>query len=264
MVVLHATDPATVFLSAIARTAEPSIEAIERALYEDRSLVRTLAMRRTLFVASREVLPIVESSSTPAVAAVRTYTWHLRDRWLGHEPSPLAPAVARAELVRRWLATFGPGTMTDLKWWTKWKVGEVTDALAGTGAVEVELDRGTGWVLPDDLEPSPRPGPWAALLPSLDPTPMGWKERGWFLGPHDAPLFDRNGNIGPTVWVDGRIVGGWGQRPDGEVVTELLEDVGAEHRALIDAEVDRLGDCIGETVVKPSFPTPLQQQISGS
>lgn len=354
MVVLHATDPATVFLSAFARMVEPSVEAVELALYEDRSLVRTLAMRRTLFVASREVLPAVETSSTPAVAAVerrrleeglaaggvadpaqwlddvagdirealgsdgaparelttrvprlatrilmgrgtkhpleagatsrtlgvlanegvlvrgrpggawtgRMYTWHVRDAWLGAEPDPLSPAEARADVVRRWLATFGPGTMTDLKWWTKWKVGEVKDALAAAGAVEVDLDEGTGWLLPDDLEPVTEDRPWAALLPSLDPTPMGWKERGWFLGPHEAPLFDRNGNIGPTVWVDGRIVGGWAQRPDGEIVTRLLEDVGAEHRALIATEAERLSACIGATVVKPSFPTPLQKELS--
>ena len=101
-----------------------------------------------------------------------------------------------------------------------------------------------------------------ALLPSLDPTPMGWKERDWYLGPHEGPLFDRNGNIGPTVWADGRIVGGWSQRPDGEVVTELLEDVGIDHRTLLDAEVERLSACIGDTVVKPSFPTPLQKRLS--
>ena len=36
---------------------------------------------------------------------------------------------------------------------------------------------------------------------------MGWKERDWFLGEHAEPLFDRNGNAGPTVWRDGRVVG---------------------------------------------------------
>ena len=32
-------------------------------------------------------------------------------------------------------------------------------------------------------------------------------------------LFDRNGNAGPTVWWDGRVVGGWSQRGDGEIVS---------------------------------------------
>ncbi len=60
--------------------------------------------------------------------------------------------------------------------------------------------------------------PSAALLPTLDPTTMGWKERDWYLGEHASLLFDSNGNAGPTVWWDGRVVGGWSQRRDGEIV----------------------------------------------
>ena len=70
--------------------------------------------------------------------------------------------------------------------------------------------------------------PWVALLPALDPTTMGWQARDWYLGSHKAQLFDRNGNAGPTIWLDGRIVGGWAIRDAGEVVTGLLEDVGRE------------------------------------
>ena len=75
------------------------------------------------------------------------------------------------------------------------------------------------------------PEPWVALLPGLDPTTMGWKRRDWYLPPGHVPLlFDRNGNAGPAVWVDGRIVGGWVQRRNGEIATRLLDDVGREQR----------------------------------
>ena len=117
-------------------------------------------------------------------------------------------------------------------------MGQTRTALADVGAVEVALRRR------DRLGASGRPGavraakPWVALLPSLDPTTMGWKERDWYLGDHGPALFDRNGNAGPTVWVDGRIVGGWAQRATGEVVYELLEDVG---RAATTAVVPRRG-----------------------
>ena len=61
---------------------------------------------------------------------------------------------------------------------------------------------------------------------------MGWKQRAWYLDPEvGAAVFDRNGNGGPTVWVDGRIVGGWVQRRDGTIAVRLLTDVGAEQRA---------------------------------
>ncbi len=57
---------------------------------------------------------------------------------------------------------------------------------------------------------------------------MGWQARDWFLGEHRAALFDRTGNIGPTVWWEGRVVGGWAQRASGEIVLRLLEDIGAD------------------------------------
>jgi hypothetical protein len=82
---------------------------------------------------------------------------------------------------------------------------------------EVDLGATAAYVLADDLDPTPMPDPSAALLPTLDPTTMGWKERDWYLGPHGPTLFDSNGNAGPTVWWEGRVVGGSSQRRDGEI-----------------------------------------------
>jgi len=119
----------------------------------------------------------------------------------------------------------------------------------------------TGYVLPDDTEPDPTPDPWIALLPALDATTMGWKDRDWYLGPHRPTLYDRSGNAGPTIWVDGRIVGGWAQRRSGEVVTRLLEDVGAETACGIAAEAARLESWLGPTRISASFPTPLEIEL---
>ena len=103
--------------------------------------------------------------------------------------------------------------------------------------------------------------PWVALLPALDPTVMGWAGRDWYLGPHRPALFDTNGNAGPTVWSDGRVVGGWAQRADGEVVVRFLEDAGAEARAAIEAEAARLGDWLGTVRITPRFRTPLELEL---
>jgi hypothetical protein len=362
VVVFHASDPATVFLSALARLADPSIRAVEEALYGQRTVVRALAMRRTLFVAPVGLLDALERSSTDEVAlrerqrleqamadsgfddpaqwmataatriaeAVadgglparslttrvpmladrltlgagskwatevgatsrvlgqlaaegllvrgrpsgdwtgRQYRWHLRSEWLGlrARPWPASPPLTRVdasvEVVRQWLERFGPGTIDDLKWWTGWPLSQLRPALATLDTVEVDLDGTTGLMLGDDQEPAKPVEPWVALLPSLDPTPMGWKERHWYLGPHEGPLFDRNGNIGPTIWADGKVVGGWAQRSDGSIVTRLLEDLGAEHRALVEAKAARLEAQLDGIVVKPSFKTPLQRELSGS
>ncbi len=355
VVALHATDPATIYLSALARMTDPSIESVEAALYDDRTLVRIMAMRRTLWVATTTTLGTIEASSSSDVAALerkrlttfltdsgvddagtwlddaasevmdaldeggqparsitklvprlatkivagagtkneveigatsrvlllmavdgllvrgrptgawtgRQYTWHRRDRFLGELSAAPEPDDAAAALVGAWLDAFGPATFDDVRWWTGWTVGKAKAALAANPVEEVVLEgEETGLVLVGDAEPSADPGPWAALLPSLDPTAMGWKARAWYVGDHTAALFDRNGNIGPTVWVDGRIVGGWCQARDGEIRIGYLEDVGSDHRAQVDAEAERLTAAIGDVVVKPSFPTPLQKELA--
>jgi hypothetical protein len=117
-------------------------------------------------------------------------------------------------------------------------------------------------VLADDVAPAAATEPWAALLPALDATPMGWSQRDWFLGDHRPQLFDRSGNVGPTVWWDGRIVGGWAQRADGEIAFRLLEDVGADARAAVEAEAARLGAWIGDVRFTPRFRTPLERELS--
>ena len=135
-------------------------------------------------------------------------------------------------------------------------------ALATVGAVEVDLDGVPGLVLADDLMPPAPAEPWVALLPALDPTVMGWSGRGWYLGEHGPTLFDRNGNAGPTVWWDGRIVGGWANRKDGEIAVRLLEDVGADGVAAVEAAAGRLADWLGPVRVTPRFRTPLERELS--
>ena len=181
-------------------------------------------------------------------------------------PAPLPrldPVAARTELVRRWLAAFGPGTLADLGWWTGLPLGQVRAALAAIEPVEVDLGGTTGFVLSEDDEPEPEPEPWVALLPALDPTVMGWKERSWYLGEHGRTVFDTAGNAGPTVWWSGRIVGGWAARKDGEVAFRLLEDVGSDGATAVEAEAERLAAWLGETRVIPRFGTPLERELAG-
>jgi hypothetical protein len=170
--------------------------------------------------------------------------------------------AAQAELVRRWLRAFGPGTAADLQWWTGWTAGELRRALTQVDTVEVELDGTIGLVLRDDVDPAAVPEPWVALLPALDPTVMGWTGRGWFLGQYGPALFDRSGNAGPSVWCDGRVVGGWAQRADGEVVFRLFEDVGSDAVRAVEAAAERLATWLGKLRVTPRFRTPLERELT--
>ena len=509
LVGLHSSDPVTVYLAARARLQRFAVADLEQALYEARSLVRVLGMRRTLFVLPRPLAAVINAACTRALApaerqrlcrllreqgiaadaerwladvearvlaaladqgqatakeltaavpelalklsfgegrswagtvgiSTRTlfllateariirarprgswissqYRWAPAAAWLGEELARPDPEAARAALLQHWLAAFGPGTLTDITWWTGWPVRQVRAALAAVGAVEVELETGmglpgsgapggatptgaapqsglpgmgvpggatptgaapqsglpatgvpgdvapeaapaavapgsgvpgdvapeaapaavapgsgvpggaapaavalgsgvpgeaapaatapgsagsgpgdsvggasagtpapegaglwgpvapdvgarvTGFVAAGDLAPAPAVGHWCALLPALDPTVMGWKERSWYLGAAaQRQLFDRNGNAGPTVWADGRVVGGWAQRRDGTVAVELLEPVDAAMRERIDAEAMRVGEWLDGTVVTPRFRTPLEKRLASA
>jgi Winged helix DNA-binding domain len=354
IIALHGTDPASVYLSAWARTDSVDKAAIEHALYEERSLVRMLGMRRTVFVVPTALMPVIQAACADQIAerlrrqltqvvaaagiAPDAATWlkdvgegtlrvlaargsatgaelardepRLRTQIIAAQDNPYGGAVnlttrlltllsaeglivrgrprggwtstqftwsaapqrtdlpvaaARAELARRWLATFGPAPLSDLQWWTGWTAAQVRQAVSSLGLTEVDLGGTPGVLLTGDEAPTAPAEPWAALLPALDPTAMGWRERSWYLGEHTAALFDRSGNIGPTAWWDGRIVGGWAQRKDGEISVRLLEDVGAEAEAAITAEAERLGAWIGPGVtITPRFRTPLERELSGS
>jgi hypothetical protein len=174
----------------------------------------------------------------------------------------LDAGAARVELARRWLLSFGPAPVSDLQWWAGWTGGQTKKALAALPVAEVDLDGQAGVVLAHDCEFPDEPAAVAALLPALDPTPMGWQSRGWYLGPHGPALFDRTGNIGPTVWWAGRVVGGWAQRASGEVAFRLLEDVGADAVAAVAAEAARLEAWLGPARATPRFRTPLERELS--
>jgi hypothetical protein len=190
------------------------------------------------------------------------YHWAAADTWLPGGLPPMDEERAQVDLVSRWLLRYGPASLTDVAWWTGWPKGRASAVLTRVGAVEVTLEDGIGFVHPDDVDPVVAPDPWVALLPGLDPTTMGWKQRDWYLSDHGVQLFDVNGNAGPTVWSDGRVVGGWAQRQSGEIVVELLEDVGTESADRIQAEAGALEQWLSGQVVIPRFRVPMERRLS--
>ena len=68
MTVLHATEPPSVYLSLLARVDDITVDDVDRALYRDRTLVKQLAMRRTVFIFTRDLLPAAWGSASARVA----------------------------------------------------------------------------------------------------------------------------------------------------------------------------------------------------
>ncbi|MCI0543239.1 MAG: winged helix DNA-binding domain-containing protein [Actinobacteria bacterium] len=191
------------------------------------------------------------------------YRWARMVDWTGLEPVRLEEPVARVEMARRYISTHGPVTLGDLRWWTGWTLAQTRRALSELDLVRVDLDGGEdGYLLSGDVAAPPDSSLAVTFLPALDPTVMGWKERVWYLGPHAKDLFDTNGNAGPTIWVSGRIVGGWGQDDQGRVVHRLLEDVSSGAVREIETVAARLGEWLGGMVVMPRFPSPLGRRIA--
>jgi hypothetical protein len=192
------------------------------------------------------------------------YEWAPVEKWLPGGVPRLEPNVAQVEMVRLYLSRFGPATLGDVAWWTGWNLGDTRKALSQLDTAVVGLDGELGHVLGSDIESVTEPASWIALLPALDPTSMGWYVRDWYLPPEcRVALFDRTGNIGPSIWCDGRIVGGWAQRPDGTVVWRLLQDIGRDLTAAVAAEAERLAGWMGEVRVIPKFRTPLEKELAG-
>src|SRR4051794_4444285 len=122
LVGLHGSDPTTVFLSAAARVRSPAtaVGALERALYEERVLVRTLGMRRTMFVVPLDLVPVVQAACTDALVAgqrrrvVRLIEEHGvapdPEAWLAElEAKTLAELRARGEATGAELSKAVPG-----------------------------------------------------------------------------------------------------------------------------------------------------------
>jgi hypothetical protein len=182
--------------------------------------------------------------------------WQRMDDWLGGPVQPLDARQGYEELVRRWLERFGPGTQDDIVWWLGATKFIVRRALVDVAAVEVDLDDGqVGFALPDDVgDEPPESDPWAALLPVLDATTMGWKSRGFYLDPDEVSyLFDTNGNAGTTAWWNGRIVGCWVQEPDGRVRVVARHRLEKQAVRALETEASRLTDWLGGVMIRSVY-----------
>ena len=86
MIGLHATDPASVYLSVLARSAASTLKDVSAAMYEQRRLVRWLAMRRTLFVFLTVDVPLIQAAVSTPLAAVLSRQLASRIRRNGTDP----------------------------------------------------------------------------------------------------------------------------------------------------------------------------------
>ncbi|PWD51015.1 hypothetical protein C8046_10500 [Serinibacter arcticus] len=362
VVALHSTDPAAMTLGVLARTRATDVDDLHRALYADRTLVRLLTMRRTVFAVDTALAPAFLAATATSVAATQRrrthallveggvttdpaawlaraedvgrafladagvfaskdlaaadpllatrmrfgegataveqsvasrlltlwsseglvvratvaggwtstqFRWAPTAAWLGELPPSPDLATGSAIVAGAYVARYGPVTVDDLEWWTGWTKTHTRATLAalrdGGAIARVEVAEGEAYVVAGDVAEVAAPEPWVALLPALDPSAMGWKHRDFHLGPHRAEVFDRNGNAGPTAWVDGAVVGGWAIRDDGTIGLDLLQEVDDVARGRLEERAGEVEAFLAGTVVKARARgwTPSEKRVRG-
>ena len=191
-----------------------------------------------------------------------TYTYAAMDTWLDGGLGDLGEREAARDLALRWLRAFGPGTAADLQWWAGWTAATTRAALADCGAVEVRLEEGTGYVAPGDEDPVEPVGRGWPCCPGSTRRRWAGNAAGGTCRQACEDAFDRMGNAGPTIWVDGQVVGAWVQAPDGELRTHLFLDVGRDRRSEIESRAYELAQMIGDTRFTVRFPSRISARLS--
>ena len=178
------------------------------------------------------------------------------DQWIGGWRE-VAPDDAWRELLRRWLATYGPATLEGVRRWFGIEREDAERRLGDAGAREVKIERIVAWTLDEASPHSCVGGASVRLLAQYDPYIVRSHPRESLVSEAARArirTFKRGrfeGATGvPVLLVDGVVQGVWDRRTHGgrieisvEPVVRLTND---QHRELED-EVARIGRFFGRS-----------------
>lgn len=176
------------------------------------------------------------------------------DRWLGHF-EPVAPREAMAEVIRRYLAVYGPATRETFARWFGMRsaaqagreMKRLGDELATVSLADEEL-----WMLAADVASAARAEPAGVvnLLPAFDQYVVAAprEETPVLATAHKSGVYRPQGWLSPVLLVDGQIAGVWRHTLKGgrlTVVVEAFEGLDASVREGAEAEAARLASHLG-------------------
>jgi hypothetical protein len=158
------------------------------------------------------------------------------------EPEMHDPTEARAELLRRYLAAFGPSSRRDMVAWSMMHVPELQRALDRIeplrrfrdeqGRELVDVPRAP---LPDPDTPAP-----VRFLPKWDNVLLAFSDRTRVLPEqYRKRVIRMNGDVAQTFLVDGFVAGVW-RVENGRVVLEPFAALSRSARRELDDEAGRL------------------------
>jgi hypothetical protein len=157
------------------------------------------------------------------------------------EPEEHDPTEARAEILRRYLAAFGPASRRDIRTWVMMRVPEIQRALDRLelrrfrdehGRELLDVPRG---LLPDADAPAP-----VRFLPKWDNVLLAFADRTRVLPEqYRKTVIRMNGDVAQTFLVDGIVAGTW-RVEDGRVVPEPFAALPDSARRELEDEAGRL------------------------
>jgi hypothetical protein len=174
-----------------------------------------------------------------------TALWHARrdGRFVAiEEPEAHVPVEARAEILRRYLAAFGPASRRDIVAWSMMHVPEIQRALDRLepllrfrdehGRELLDVPRAP---LPDPETPAP-----VRFLPKWDNVLLAFADRTRVLPEqYRKTVIRTNGDVAQTFLVDGFVAGTW-RVEDGRVVPEPFAPLSRAVRRDVEDEAGRL------------------------
>ncbi len=213
-------------------TFQQVLDRMER----DHGIEDELTRRRTWFVA-RKTGHLLHAPET-ALFAARPQALFAPVA----EPAAIETTVARAELVRRYLAAFGPAARADLGDWSGMRVSDLAPALETLeplrrfrderGRELLDLPRAP---LPDATTPAP-----VRFLPKWDNVLLGFADRTRVLPEeYRKTVIAKNGDVAQTFLVDGVVAGTW-REDNGKVKLEPFAPLPRAARREAEDEAARL------------------------
>jgi hypothetical protein len=232
--------------SSVAKRLEPSV----RALAASGPVSSPEALE---FLEREHGLTGIEARRAWQAARVRAHLLHHHETalWNGRpggrfvaleEPETHDPTEARAEILRRYLAAFGPASRRDIVAWSMMHVPEIQRALDRLeplrrfrdeqGRELLDVPRG---VLPDPETPAP-----VRFLPKWDNALLAWADRTRVLPEeYRRKVIGMNGDVAQTFLVDGFVAGTW-RVEKGRVAVESFAALASSARRELEDEARRL------------------------
>ena len=154
------------------------------------------------------------------------------------EPEAHDPLEARAEILRRYLAAFGPSSRRDIGAWSMMHVPELQRALDRIEPLRRFRDEHGRELL--DVQDGPLPDPATPapvrFLPKWDNVLLAFADRTRVLPEAYRKMVIRlNGDVAQTFLVDGLVAGTW-QVEGGRVVTQPFEPLSPAVRREVENE----------------------------